>query len=84
MIAALSITHKTAGLNIREIFAISQEDTKTLADRILYETEVAELVIISTCNRTELYYYHDKNCCNRSMKQVIQILQTSIINGALN
>lgn len=74
MIAALSITHKTAGLNIRESFSISQEQVKPLANRILYETEVSELVIISTCNRTEIYYYHSKKCSGKSMKQVLEIL----------
>lgn len=76
MIAALSISHKTAGVNIREMFAISNDETKALADRILYETEVSELVIISTCNRTEIYFYHDKDHCTKTVKQISGILHS--------
>ncbi len=76
MISALSITHKTAGVGIREMFSISEDEIKPLADRILFETEVAELVVLSTCNRTEIYFYHDKNCSNKSIKQLIGILHS--------
>lgn len=76
MIAAISITHKTANLDIRQSFSIAKAETKPLADRILYETEITELVILSTCNRTEIYFYHDKTCTSKSLKQVIQIMHS--------
>lgn len=51
---AIGITHKTASLDIRERFAFSDQEAKALLTE-LCNGLVSEAMLISTCNRTELY-----------------------------
>jgi glutamyl-tRNA reductase len=57
----IGLNHKTASLNLRERFAFSSDITSSLL--IEFQDKCArEVVILSTCNRTEIYYYAgDKN-----------------------
>ncbi len=53
---ALGLNHETASVGVREAFALDRE-----AKRKLYaawrETHEGELLLVSTCNRTEAYLY---------------------------
>ncbi len=51
---AVGITHKTASLDIRERFAFNEQEAKALLDE-LCNGLVSEAMLLSTCNRTELY-----------------------------
>jgi len=51
---AVGITHKTAPLDIRERFSFSEQETKHLLEE-LCDGLVSEAMLLSTCNRTELY-----------------------------
>ena len=52
---AIGVSHQTASLDVRERLVINPSDlTSTLAD-IAEQTGAREVVVISTCNRTELY-----------------------------
>ncbi len=51
---AVGITHKTAPLDIRERFSFSEQETKRLLAE-LCDGLVSEAMLLSTCNRTELY-----------------------------
>ncbi|HWZ21944.1 MAG TPA: hypothetical protein VNW06_04780, partial [Cytophagaceae bacterium] len=53
---AILLSHNTAPVEIREIFALSKEESRILLNSIKENTEIREALIISTCNRTELYY----------------------------
>lgn len=56
-IQLLSISHKTAPLEIRRLFAFTQEQQERLGLTFLKEGGVQECVVIATCNRTEIYVY---------------------------
>lgn len=56
MIGILGISHKTASLEVREKFAISQEEIQTFADELQKQANFSDIVVLSTCNRTEIYY----------------------------
>lgn len=73
MIAVLGINHKTAHVDVRENFSLAKEDIKPFSDLVLQRTEITELVVLSTCNRTEVYFYLPKSCCNKSVKDLIGI-----------
>lgn len=61
-ISLISISHKVAPLTIRELFAFSEEKQKDFMTELLTEGEAAECVMISTCNRTEVYTWaNDSN-----------------------
>ena len=74
MIGVVGINHKKASLDIREKFSISESELPAFSERIFQQTDVQEMVVLSTCNRTEIYYYHDKSCNNKSNKQIIEQL----------
>lgn len=49
------LNHKTAPIEVRETVALSTEQQKNLLDLLLDIPDVSETVIVSTCNRTEIY-----------------------------
>ncbi len=52
---ALGISHKTAGVELRERLALGEAAAVRFAGEAVETAEVREAVAISTCNRTELY-----------------------------
>jgi glutamyl-tRNA reductase len=52
---ALGISHKTAPVALRERLAFSEEQAGQFAGDATATPEVREAVVISTCNRTEVY-----------------------------
>ena len=52
---ALGISHKTAPVALRERLAFSEGEASEFARLITATAEVREAVVISTCNRTEIY-----------------------------
>jgi glutamyl-tRNA reductase len=52
---ALGISHKTAPVALRERLAFSERDAGEFAREATATAEVHEAVVISTCNRTEVY-----------------------------
>ncbi|PJD90559.1 MAG: glutamyl-tRNA reductase [Legionella sp.] len=52
---ACGLNHKTAPLTVREKVAHSPEKQKNLLDVLLDESDINEALLLSTCNRTELY-----------------------------
>jgi glutamyl-tRNA reductase len=52
---ALGISHKTAPVALRERLAVTEPEAVALAQQMTATAEVREAVVLSTCNRTELY-----------------------------
>jgi glutamyl-tRNA reductase len=52
----LGINHKTAPVALREKVAFGEERLRLALRTLRQETGVAEVVILSTCNRTEVYW----------------------------
>ncbi len=53
---ALSISHVNAPLAIRELIALNEEETKSFYLKLRDVFDIPESLILSTCNRTEIYY----------------------------
>ena len=53
-LVAVGASHKTAGLAVRERLALLDGQVEPFL-RDLSATDVTEAVVVSTCNRTELY-----------------------------
>lgn len=51
----LGASYKSAPLRVREALAITPDDLTPCAQALLRERGIDEVVILSTCNRTELY-----------------------------
>ncbi|RUO79619.1 glutamyl-tRNA reductase [Pseudidiomarina taiwanensis] len=58
-IFALGVNHKTASIALREQVAFSPEQLHQALPAVREVAGVAEAVIVSTCNRTEIYGYGD-------------------------
>ena len=52
---ALGISHKTAPVALRERLAFTEREASEFARALTETAEVREAVVISTCNRTEVY-----------------------------
>ena len=52
---ALGMSHKTAPVALRERLAFTESQAVEFAQQITESPEVSEAVVISTCNRTEIY-----------------------------
>ncbi|CUH95741.1 Glutamyl-tRNA reductase [Propionispora sp. 2/2-37] len=54
-LVVLGLNHKTASVDVRECFSFSEEQVKAALRNMVTREEIAECVILSTCNRTEMY-----------------------------
>ncbi len=54
-ITAIGISHKTAPINIREKFYLDETRRRLLLSELKNNPAVVEAIILSTCNRTEVY-----------------------------
>ncbi|WMY96327.1 MAG: glutamyl-tRNA reductase [Arsenophonus sp.] len=58
---ALGINHKTAPINLRERLIIRAENIEHVLDNLLHQSFVLSGVVLSTCNRTEIYSFVNLN-----------------------
>ena len=55
MLLTCGINHKTAPIEVRELLAFDQEQTSVALRKLAEHPAINEAVILSTCNRTEIY-----------------------------
>jgi glutamyl-tRNA reductase len=58
---ALSLSYKHAPLTIRETVALSEDESAQFIFQIKELIGISEALILSTCNRTEIYYSAEKD-----------------------
>jgi glutamyl-tRNA reductase len=58
---SLILTYKTAPVAVREQVSLNETSAKQLLKFIREYTTVTEALIVSTCNRTEIYYSAEQN-----------------------
>ena len=74
MISVAGINHKTAAIEVREAFYFNKDLIGPLAEEIVEKTSIDEIVILSTCNRTEIYFYKDSPCHTNEISAILEIL----------
>ena len=57
----VSLSYKKASLEIREQIALSEAETKAFYLKLKDVFEIQECLVLSTCNRTEIYYKSEAN-----------------------
>lgn len=55
LLAVLGLNHKTAPVEVRECLALSEDTIKQALRRLDEYDDLLECVVLSTCNRTEVY-----------------------------
>ncbi len=75
MIGVVGISHRTATQDVRQLFSLGGEEAASFARLILRKTKISEIIPVSTCHRTELYYYHESEPCdNKPGKELVSLL----------
>lgn len=54
-VIALGVSHHGASLDVRERLSVPMRETVPVLERVLHASGAREAVLLSTCNRTELY-----------------------------
>jgi len=75
MIGVIGLSHKSAPLEVRECYAFGSGDVTELSNNILSSDQVDELVVLSTCNRTELYFITSSNCLKGAIHHIDHCLR---------
>ena len=57
----LSLSYKKAPVEVREVLSVDDILAKEFLEEFPHITEVNDLLVLSTCNRTEIYYSSDKD-----------------------
>ncbi|NEM97573.1 glutamyl-tRNA reductase [Pontibacter burrus] len=57
---ALTLSYKHAPINVREAVALNEIGCRNLLDKIREFTDAQDVLVLSTCNRTEVYYISEK------------------------
>ena len=75
MIGLIGISHKTSAIDIREQFAVSKDEIVPFAELLQNNTGISDLVVLSTCNRTEIYFSQSKYEFHLAAKLVYKVLK---------
>ncbi len=75
MIGVIGISYKTAPLEIREKFSFAKNDIVSFAELLQHETGITDLVLISTCNRTEIYFSQDRHDSQTAFELVYEVVK---------
>lgn len=69
----ISLSHETAPLDIREKVELSEEEKKVLSLRYKEIYNLDEILIVSTCNRTEIYFSSEIDSCKPLIQEILQL-----------
>ncbi len=75
MIGLIGISYKTSALEIREKFSLPQEEIIPFSELLQKETGISDIVVLSTCNRTEIYFSQNKYNFHLAAKLIYKTLK---------
>jgi glutamyl-tRNA reductase len=72
----LGLSHKTSPLDGRESFAVAADDVPSVLRQLCESDHIAEAVILSTCNRVEVYVITEQD-----VAYAVETLRTTLLDG---
>lgn len=75
MIGLIGISYKTALVEVREKFSFTKEEIIPFSEMLQQQTEISDLVLISTCNRTEIYFSQDIHDNQTAFELVYEVIK---------
>ena len=75
MIGVIGISYKTAPLEVRENFSFSKDEIVPFSELLQNETDISDLVLISTCNRTEIYFSQNVHDSQTAFELVYEVIK---------
>lgn len=67
---AISLSHKNAPVQIRELISLDEGSIQSILLKLREFFSLSNALIVSTCNRTEVYYSHDLDLSTEIIKLV--------------
>src|SRR6478735_6171904 len=67
---AITLSYKNAPIAVREAVALNEAGCRSLLHKIKAFTGVTDALVLSTCNRTEVYYAANKDFSNEIIKLI--------------
>ncbi|MDX5418989.1 MAG: glutamyl-tRNA reductase [Hymenobacteraceae bacterium] len=67
---ALTLSYKQAPIAVREAVSLNEIACKNLLDKIREFTDAQDVLVLSTCNRTEVYYTSEKDLSREIIKLI--------------
>jgi len=74
MIGLLGISHKTASLDIRGQYTFLTEEIQPFYEEVQQATDITDMVVLSTCNRTEIYFSQSKYPSKKAFELILEQL----------
>ncbi|MBY5949743.1 glutamyl-tRNA reductase [Algoriphagus sp. NF] len=68
--SAISLSHKTAPVQIRELIALDDQSIHSILIKLKEFFSLQDALILSTCNRTEVYYSHELDLSSEIIKLI--------------
>jgi glutamyl-tRNA reductase len=78
---ALSLSHKTAPVHIRELISLDEASIQRILLKLKEFFSLGDVLVLSTCNRTEVYYTHSLDLSTEIIKLIgLEKGLTDVIN----
>ncbi len=74
MIGVVGLNHHTAPVEVRERFAFDEPEIERFILQLREQQPFQEVVVLSTCNRTEVYFSSSKPCGQRDLAALQRFL----------
>lgn len=68
--SAISLSHKTAPVQIRELIALDDQSIHSILIKLKEFFSLQDALVLSTCNRTEVYYSHELDLSSEIIKLI--------------
>jgi len=77
----ISISYKTTPVNVRELFAFSKHEQIEFGKQIMVNEDITGHVIVSTCNRSDIYFSGTKDAITIMEKVICQYKNISLVQN---
>ena len=71
-LAVVGISHRTAPVEVRERLAFSRADVPAALQRLIGTGTSSEAVLLSTCNRTEIYFIGSNGEAEATVRRLLE------------
>lgn len=75
MLGLIGISYKTAPLEIREKFAFTGDESVNFLQQLKIDPDLKGAVVISTCNRIEVYFHFETCCSGKAFDNILRNLE---------
>jgi len=72
MIGVIGISFKSAPVEIRERFTLNESEIISFINSLIEQKRIGKFVVLSTCNRTEIYFHLIKDCKASNYSSIIK------------